>query len=567
MAITNQTLVPNYLDMDFATAKSLLQELLAKNPIYSQYRTNAEGNNITIMIELIAYLTQLCTYYINMVAKNNYISTSELYETTHMLARLAGYNPQGYRSSRCDLTVTLDVTAANLSDGTQLLIPSWKKIYCTDLSNPSTGDSIIFNNMVDTTATVSAGTVTLPITLSVREGIQRAFVYHGADIESDYRLYLPLEPYDYDDDIDDSIQTVSLYVNDFPWIRLSDFYENISGLINSMDVFMMKVDKYKRYFIEFSPDRNVPKNQDEISIILLKSSGVYGNVPSGSINLPEPQFVYDISNSTWIDNAYISVTNNDPSIGGADLESIREIKSNAIGTSHSQFRNVNREDYISFLENRSDIVKATVWGEQDIAPSGNTADYNKVYISVIPDLWGTNTISTTSGIISGTIVPLAYADDWKNTLMEYLEPKKILTTYEEWVLPELVYFSFIIGLKIRPNYTFAEVESDVIAKIQYYFDPTNRNFYDIVSYTDMTDFIMDTSLESSTNEFSGIRGLQVFTIRDVICDNTTIKEVGSTLYPQYMTDPSTAYDNRLRRIQLGYNQFPILNTIICEQEY
>ena len=151
--------------------------------------------------------------------------------------------------------------------------------------------------------------------------------------------------------------------------------------------------------------------------------------------------------------------------------------------------------------------------------------------------------------------------------MEYLEPKKILTTYEEWVLPELVYFSFIIGLKIRPNYTFAEVESDVIAKIQYYFDPTNRNFYDIVSYTDMTDFIMDTSLESSTNEFSGIRGLQVFTIRDVICDNTTIKEVGSTLYPQYMTDPSTAYDNRLRRIQLGYNQFPILNTIICEQEY
>ena len=380
-------------------------------------------------------------------------------------------------------------------------------------------------------------------------------------------MYLPLEPYDYDDDIDDDIQSVSLYVNDFPWIRLSDFYENISGLVSSMDVFMMKVDKYKRYFIEFSPDRNVPKNQDEISIILLKSSGVYGNVPSGSINLPEPQFVYDISNSTWIDNSYISVTNNDPSIGGADLESIREIKSNAIGTSHSQFRNVNREDYISFLENRSDIVKATVWGEQDIAPSGNTADYNKVYISVIPDLWGTNTISTTSGIISGTIVPLAYADDWKNTLMEYLEPKKILTTYEEWVLPELVYFSFIIGLKIRPNYTFAEVESDVIAKIQYYFDPTNRNFYDIVSYTDMTDFIMDTSVESSTNEFSNIKGLQVFTIRDVICDNTTIKEVGSTLYPQYMTDPSTAYDNRLRRVQLGYSQFPILNTIICEQEY
>jgi len=567
MAITNQTLVPNYLDMDFATAKSVLQELLLKNPVYSQYRVNAEGNNITILIELIAYLTQLCTYYINMVAKNNYISTSELYETTHMLARLAGYNPQGYRSSRCDLTVTVDVTAAGLAENTQLLIPSWKKIYCTDLSNPSTGDTIVFNNMVDTSTILSTGLSSSTITLTAREGIQRAFTYYGADIESDYRLYLPLESYDYDDDIDDDIPSVALFVNDSPWIRLSDFYENISGLIDEMEVYMMKVDKYKRYFIEFSPDRTVPKNQDEISIILLKSSGVYGNVPSGTINLPEPQFVYDVSNSTWIDNSYITVTNNDPSVGGADLESVSEIKSNAIGTAHSQFRNVNREDYISFLESRSDVVKATVWGEQDISPSGNTADYNKIYISVIPDLWGTNTISTTSGIISATIVPLAYADDWKNTLMEYLEPKKILTTYEEWVLPDLVYFSFIIGLKIRSNYTFAEVEADVIAKLQYYFESTNRNFYDIVSYTDMIDFVMDVSIESSTNEFVGIRGLQVLTIRDVICDNTTIKEVGSVLYPQYMTDPSTSYDNRLRRIQLGYNQFPVLNTITCEQEY
>ena len=78
---------------------------------------------------------------------------------------------------------------------------------------------------------------------------------------------------------------------------------------------------------------------------------------------------------------------------------------------------------------------------------------------------------------------------------------------------------------------------------------------------------MDTSIESITNEFPGIRGLQVLTIRDVICDNTSIKEVGSSLYPHYMTDPSVTYDNRLRRIQLGWNQFPMLNRITCEQEY
>ena len=49
MANTTPTLIPNYLDMDFATTKANLTELLAQNPVFANYRVNAEGNNITYL--------------------------------------------------------------------------------------------------------------------------------------------------------------------------------------------------------------------------------------------------------------------------------------------------------------------------------------------------------------------------------------------------------------------------------------------------------------------------------------------------------------------------------------
>jgi len=552
--------------MDFATAKSTLIELLQKNPIYANYRLDAEGNNITILIELIAYLNQLTTYYTNMLAKNQYLSTSELFETTHMLAGHSGYNPQGYRSSQGVVTVTIDTSAAGLEVNDVITIPSWKKMYCTELSHPITGEVIQFANTITETSTVATTASALTMSVSAREGVITSLTYHGSDIENDYRLYLPMQPYDYGDDIDNGVPCMVLFVNGTPWTRLSDFYESSSGLTENNNVFMMKIDKYKRYFIEFSSSRNVPNNQDEILIGLLKTSGIYGNVPSGSIINSESQFVYNVTDSAWVSNNYVSLSNSVATIGGAGVETVEEIKQSAIGSYHSQFRNVNKDDYISHLESRADVVKATVWGEQDISPSGSTADYNRVYMSLIPSIWDASTISSTT-TSAGLIVPSAYNTTWKNVIMEYLEPRKIITTYEEFVLPDLIYFSFIVGLKIRTNYTFAAVQADVVAKLTYYMLSSRRYFHDIISHTDIIDFMMDTTIESDSDDFDCVKGLQTFTVRDIIRDNGAINAYGSATFPYYMTALEATYDNQIRRIQLGYNQFPMLNTLTCIQEY
>ena len=132
----------------------------------------------------------------------------------------------------------------------------------------------------------------------------------------------------------------------------------------------------------------------------------------------------------------------------------------------------------------------------------------------------------------------------------------------------LIYFSFVIGLKVRSNYEYSAVEAAVHQKLQFYMDKANRNFHDIISYTDITDYMMDTTKDfgSTDTVYNLIKGLQTFTIRDIFC-NYSIKEYGMDQYPYYMTLANEEYDNRLRRIQLGHNQFPMLNNIESIREY
>jgi hypothetical protein len=266
--MTTNTLIPDYMDIDFSTSKSRLVELLKQNPVFKDL--DYEGSNITVLIELISYMIGLNTYYMNMIAKNQFISTSDMYETTHMLSQLGGYNPMGYRSSSTTLTLTLDVSATITEAGaasgsTLLVIPEWSEVGNTaGVTNPTTGNSIKYITTNPTTSyslsaistsdsAVSANTYI--INIDAREGYILRYDYTGNDI-NDNKIFLPYNTYDYDDDLEDTAETIKIYVNDIKWTRLSDWFEETE---ETTTAFMFKYDKYGRYYIEFSDTRDIPK--------------------------------------------------------------------------------------------------------------------------------------------------------------------------------------------------------------------------------------------------------------------------------------------------------------------
>lgn len=554
-------LIPSYLEGDFTTWKAKLTEELQASDIFRDL--NYEGSNISILIELLSYLGDFTTYFINKVAKNVYMDTADVYECVHRLGRQIGYEPKGARSARATLTLT---ASGDFNGGDTLSVGPWIEIESTE--NDDDGDTIIFTTTTTTSVTATSASI-FSFDVEVRQGIVKEYTdYTGGDL-IDNMLLLPTGTiFAYDENLDDNYPVIEVKVNNVAWSRVSDFYDEMSGLYDVNDVFMLRYDKYGHYVIEFSLARNVPAADDEITVKVLETLGSDGNVGAGTItgndNIPSTLIINYSPPNQGQPVPVVSITNTLAGGGGSAADTITEIKNNAKAQIHSQNRNVTKSDYISELETRADIIKASAWGEQEIAPSGNILEYNKVYLSVIPDIWGTSTIEVSSAIwspslnVSGAIyIPHTYTNVYENTLSAFLEPRKMLSAREVYVVPELVYFAMIFGIRLKRGYEFLDAATAIKNKYSYYFEATNRKFGDIINHLDIAEFILDPSIESETDEFTDIEGIQNLVVREVYSNVNIYESNNQDQYPQYIDDSYTiTIDNKLRRIQLGKLQFP-----------
>jgi len=550
-------LVPEYISIDYNTMMDRLRDNLAGSDVFADY--NFEGSNITILMELNAYVTELQTFFLNKIAKNIHIETADVYETVNRVARQMGYEPRGYRSSRTTLTISV----SGMILGDQLRISEFTQFEAPN--SQFNDESIKFANTTQWSGTVSASVMT--IRLPVRQGEVEALTgYTGADLV-DNELILPTG-YAYDDDIDDQYPSIQVLVNDEPWTRVTDFYDDISPLANLDNVYMFVYDRYERNKVVFNTARNVPTEDDSITINALKSLGSNGDVAAGEITATESNqtFVYIVNRNIFTSNTNVNITNVEASTGGSEPETIEQIKENSKSGLHAQFRNLTAYDYRTHLNTRNDVYAAAAWGEQEIAPSGSVLEYNKVHLSVIPTSFTSGTITgatsawTTSWSTSASVlIPTTYSSTWQNTLSTYLEPRKALTAYEIFELPDLIYFAFDFGLRTKRLYDFDDVQTDVLNKLIWYFRAENQEFNSEIDFKNILEYIIDTTEVSDADDFTYINGIRNLVLRDIDVSATVYETNTVGNYPYYVEAASTYIgENQLRKIQLGLNQFPML---------
>jgi len=565
------TFTPSYLELDFNTIVEKFKEELQKDGTFKDY--DYRGSNISVLLELMAYFGDLNTYFINKIAKNIYLETSDIYECINRLSRQIGYNPKGTRSAR----VTLSCTVSGHTPGDIISSLPWKQLNSGRLA--SNGDTIYYATTLSESTTLTSTTGTLPINL-IQGEIINITGYTGNDLV-DNELILPSN-YAYDDDLDDDYPTIEVIINNDIWQRVSDFYDNITPL-STDDVYMFVYDRYERSKIVFNSSRNVPDTNDTISIKCLNSLSTEGSIGEDTssdnwivvddifIQRTTGHVVYNIPNNT------LNLSTSAASIGASDPETIDEIKENAQSTLRTQFRNVTSTDYRTYLTERSDISSANAWGEQDLAPSaGSILEYNKVHLSTIPSTWSNETISTSASTwttewnTSGSIlVPTSYSSTWTDTLKTYLQPRKMISVYEVFDLPTLVYFSFEFSCRIKRLFTFLNVSTDIKNKLIYYFRTINHDFGEIISFNNIIEYILDTTKSSPSDDFENIVGIRNLNLRDINVNVTTYEYNSTSInYPYWIEEIWTDRDNTLRRIQLGYDQFPILesNSVHISQE-
>ena len=572
-------LIPKYLDIDYNTIIQSIKDELATNITFRDY--NYEGSNIAILIELVAYIGELYTYYLNKVAKNVYIETADVYENVNILAHQEGYEVKGYTSSK--VTLSLTVSGDGINDGDILYVYPWHELD-TGISTDD-GDDIKFSTTSSRSIEVSSvgGVVYGSDRIPVVQGTVKYFTYDGSDIIAN-EIILPTFNYAHDDDVDDTINTVELKVNGLTWTRVSDFYDELSALelADNPDyydnVYMVIYDKYRRTKVVFNSSRNVPISTDTITINMLVSLGIDGNI--GAITntsadgawTPDTHWIKNLTTDEWVASSLMTIETSAASTGGTDPEEIEDIREQTKAIHNSQYRDVTATDYKAHLEQHSEIGGAYVWGEKDVSPSGNVLEYNKVHITVVPvdtpDEWNTGTLNTSVAVwvptgnaasASASIyVPTTFVDSWTDKLESYLEPRMMLSAYEEWEVPELVYFKFDIGVRLYRLYSIDDIDNNILDKLEYYFRQSNRKFYDLINFMDISEYLLDQTEISPTNNFDYIKGIRNLNIRDVDCSATIYEPNNIGNYPQYTTDAYVSdVENQLRSIRLGRNQFPI----------
>jgi hypothetical protein len=562
------TLIPDYLSLDFSTIIERIKSQLADSTTFADY--NYEGANITILMELLAYIGELNTYLINKTAQNIHIETADVYEAVNRNARQMGYEPKGPISARGSVTMT--VTGATPGQ-------EYKLYEFTQLTSDAIfdGENILYTNT--TTYSITPTGDAFFEEIDVRQGeIVQLDNYSGKDL-IDNELILP-ENYAYDNDLADDLPSLVLFVNGEAWDRISNFYDDLSPLRQANDVYMFVYDRYKRSKIVFNSARNVPTNDDIITLKVLRTLGANGGVGANQIvNLPD-QFLYNVPAATWVDNSTITVTNATSTTGGADAEAADSIKENARASLLSQYRNVANVDYQSNLEERDDVVQANAWGEQDLSPSGAIQEFNKVHLSVIPNEFGSATIGTTHGWSSvwttdwgaSGLAPAAsgYNGSYEQDLATWIEPRKMVTTYEVFNIPQLIYFSFEFGLRRKRLYNFDTMTTDIKNKLDYYFRAANQDFNSIIDWKDILEYLVDETEVSPTDNFDSIKGIRNLTIRDMDIQQTVYEPNNDGNYPQWVSTSASMVGNvnTIRKVQLGLNHFPILHvsTVTINEE-
>jgi hypothetical protein len=600
----NIHLIPEYLESDFLSMKEKLINLLKNTDTFKDY--NYEGANITLLLELVSYLGDFTNFYMNEIAKNVYPDTTNLYETTHSLVSQRGYTPKGYISAELDLKVTIkkyndDNTIEYFNNNDQLYIPAWFPF--------NTG--IVNNNDEDIWyTTIRPETITIPSSgaeedisffIPLKQGKPFVETYNGNDL-IDGNIILPFKnidmgifPYDQEK------PSIIVYVNEEIWTRVDDFYNELSGLYINDNVYKLVYDKYGRYCIQFSTSRNMPNEESRIRVVLIESLGKNGTLGATFLNsdsgdngimkenvpvlidrnweIQDTPFAKNITKNLEINSEQISYINESSSIHGSDPENIKLLKEGSEKIANAQYRNVTKSDYIGDIEKRSDIIKVNVWGENEIR-SENIFDFNKIYISVIPYNWTTYTIQTSAhewidpmvpDITQNINIPYEFHENFQNDIKEYIEPKKVLSTYEEFIIPNLVYFKFEIGILPKRMYNFNNITIDVRDKLEYYFDPLNRYFNEIIDFRDIHNFILDTTIKSSTKKFDNVRGINNLVIRDIVLyatHNENPMEIFNlnedNNFPMFsVNEYDDRYENILKPIKLGLNQFPMLAKDMC----
>jgi hypothetical protein len=350
-------------ELDFDQIKQNLKTYLQAQSEFTDY--DFEGSGLNILLDILAYNTHYNSYYLNMVANESFLDTALLRDSVISHAKVLGYVPYSRKAPRATLNFT--VVTNNTTPAT-LTIPKGFSF----LSDEIDGISYNFVTLAETTVTKSNTNFSF-LELPIHEGQLITYNYTYDQLTNPKQLFsVP------DTGVDTSTLTLTVQSSSTNTaIETFSLATDSSNVTTTSPVFYLQENRGEKYDIYFGNNviGKALTNGNIVSMTYLITNGTAANKANNFV-----------ATGTLADSLLNSQTNFTiapvaEAAGGAERESVDEIKFSAPLQFTTQNRLITFKDYESFIKkNYPAVDSVSVWGGEDETPP----TYGRVYIALKP---------------------------------------------------------------------------------------------------------------------------------------------------------------------------------------
>lgn len=509
-------------ELDFDEIKLNLKNFLRNQNEFTDY--DFEGSGLNVLLDILAYNTHYNAYYLNMVANESFLDTALLRNSVVSHAKKFGYVPRSVTASRAIINFT--VNSLNSTPGSLTLPRGY-----TFLSSLLDNRPYKFVTLEDTTVT-KTGTNFVFQNLKIYEGSLKRYSYNHSESSNPKQIFtIP------DESVDTS--TLKVFVQQSSSNAESVVYNLASEVMNlnsESNVYFLQEglnDQYQIYFGNDVIGKKIPDG-GVVNISYLSTNGSAANRANNFVGTT-PITSYNT----------FTVQPISASSGGAEKESVDQIKFSAPLQFISQNRAVTKNDYVKLIQQKYPQFDAVnVWGGEENVPPV----YGKVFISAKPKLgfevsdtekdYFINEIVKPISVLTVTpefvdvdynfikLISTVYYDPTKTTLNTSTLQSKITTAINSFSNSNLNKFNSIFSSsKLRTNIDNSDV-SVVSNELEMFL---SKRFRPILNQTNT--YVLDFGVELSRGTtLDNFYSSPTFTVLDenLVERNCFIEEVPSS---------------------------------------
>ena len=371
-----------FTNLDFDQIKTSIKDYLRANSTFTDF--DFEGSNFSVLIDTLAYNTYITAFNSNMIVNESFLDSATLRENVVSLARNIGYVPRSRTCSKAQVTIT------GTTSSTESIVTIPAGLVCVGTANDT---SYTFCTPENISTTISNGSV----------GFSSITVYQGTFLKKTFTVDGSLDQRFVLDNSNIDTSTISVYVrgsNDSGDGVKYSLVENILNIDSSSQIYLIQEVQDEKYELLFGDGRFGKKldNNSVITVYYITTDGSDGNGAS-QFSL---QTTFKSSSGSNISLIGATITTNQSSINGGEIEAIDSIKYFAPRIYSSQYRAVTARDYEAIIKKiYPDTESVAIVGGEELDPP----EYGTVSISIKPK--------------NGTFVSEFNKEKIKNKLKQY----------------------------------------------------------------------------------------------------------------------------------------------------